>query len=82
MGGFFGGRKFTTLLRYICRKTARNQTLYYLGIYGQSYFAPYVSTDLYKGIERQAPASWGASYPIEIKTTKTIKTEGAKKRKK
>lgn len=46
------------------------------------HIAPYVSTDLYRGIERQAPASWGASYPIKIKTTKAMKTEGAKEIKK
>lgn len=44
--------------------------------------APYVSTELYRGTERQASASWGASYPIKTKTTKAIKTEGAKERKK
>jgi len=41
-----------------------------------------VSKDLYRAIERQAPASWGARYPIKIKTTKIIKTEGSKEREK
>lgn len=46
------------------------------------HIAPFVSSDLCRGTERQAPASWGASYAIKIKTTKAIKTEGAKERKK
>lgn len=44
--------------------------------------APYASTDIYRGTERQAPASWGASYPIKIKTTKVIKRKGARQSKK
>lgn len=42
--------------------------------------APYVSTDIYRGTERQAPASWGASYPIKIKTTKVIKRSETKQK--
>lgn len=42
------------------------------------HIAPFVSSDLCRATERRAPASWGASYPIKIKTTKVIKTEGAK----
>lgn len=34
--------------------------------------APYVSTDLYRGTERQASASWDASYPIKTKRKKKI----------
>lgn len=44
--------------------------------------APYVSTDIYRGTERQAPVSWSASYPIKIKTTKVTKRKGARQRKK
>lgn len=44
--------------------------------------APYVSTDIYRGTERQASASWGARYPIKIKTTEVIKRKGARQRKK
>lgn len=44
--------------------------------------APYVSTDIYRGTERQVPASWGASYPIKIKATEVIKRKGARQREK
>lgn len=43
--------------------------------------APYVSTDIYRGTERKAPASWGASYPIKIKTMEVIKRKEARQRK-
>lgn len=43
--------------------------------------APYVSTDIYRETERQASTSWGASYPIKIKTMEVMKRKGARQRK-
>lgn len=44
--------------------------------------APYVSTDIYRETERQASTSWGASYPIKIKTMEVMKRKEQDKEKK